>query len=144
MKFPILRKMLGVVVLGVGLDRFRIGHNDLQRGDAFFNQQFAGSMKKSFDFGVIRIGQEARKTGRIGNPAWVETAHFGKDRTAFQIPDQVGNAFDVSRLFVDQRLEIGGTPIATAAEFEKIRLVVDQIESAEKCIVFFQEWARID
>ncbi|UKI31798.1 MAG: hypothetical protein L6W00_08805 [Lentisphaeria bacterium] len=94
-------------------------------------------MKKSFDFGVIRIGQEARKTGRIGNPAWVETAHFGKDRTAFQIPDQVGNAFDVSRLFVDQRLEIGGTPIATAAEFGKIRLVVDQIESAEKCIVFF-------
>ena len=132
MKFPILRKMLGVVVLGVGLDRFRIGHNDLQRGDAFFNQQFAGSMKKSFDLGVVRIGQKARKTGSIGNPSGIESAHFGQDRTAFQVADQVGNAFDVSRLFVDQRLEIGGTPIATAAEFGKIRLVVDQIEGAEK------------
>ena len=114
-------------------------------------------MKKSFDLGVVRIGQKARKTGSIGNPSGIESAHFGQDRTAFQVADQVGNAFDVSRLFVDQRLEIGGTPIATAAEFGnqrleiggtpiataaefgKIRLVVDQIEGAEKCIVFFQE-----
>ena len=44
------------------------------------------------------------------------------------------------KIAVSGIIVIGRTPIATAAEFGKIRLVVDQIESAEKCIVFFQEW----
>ena len=117
--------ILGGVVLGVGLDWFRIGHNDIQRGDAFFNQQFAGSMKKSFDLGVIRIGQEARKTGSIGNPSGIESAHLGQNRTAFQVANQLGNVFDISRPLVDQCLEIGGTAIPMAAELGKIRLVVD-------------------
>lgn len=85
-----------------------------------------------------------RKTGCIGNPSGIETAHLGQDRTAFQVADQVGNVFDTGRTLVDQRLEIGGTPIAMAADLGKIRLVLDHVKGAEKCIVFFQERARID
>ena len=54
--------IFGVVVIGVGLDRLGIGHDHVQRGDVFCDQKLTGCMKQSFDFRVVGVGKEARKS----------------------------------------------------------------------------------